>query len=62
MPRLIAMLDGRPPALGDVAAPANAAETRTGEGVDTNIFELIETTAKRVPTRGRPKVTGSWGF
>ena len=46
------MLDGRPPALGDVAAPANAAETRTGEGVDTNIFELIETTAQRTPTTG----------
>ena len=44
------MLEGRPTALGEVAAPANAAETRAGEGVDTNLSNIIETTAQRTPT------------
>ena len=29
---------------------------------ENNLSELIETTAKRAPTRGRPKAIGSWGF
>ena len=52
VPRLIAMLDGRPTALGEIAAPANAAETRAGEGVDTNLSNIIETTAQRKPATG----------
>ena len=50
MPRLIAMLDGRPTALGEIAAPAKAAEARAGDGVDTNLSNIIETTAQRTPT------------